>query len=382
MGIRITFIITDLETGGAEMMLYKLLSKIDRNLFSPTVVSLISGGPLASKIADLEIPVQYLGMKRSLPDPFAIIRLGRILRKNRPDIIQTWMYHSDLLGGVAGRIFSRKPVVWNVRNSDLNSDGSKKLTIITARICSYLSSFVPKKIICCGEKSRDVHISLGYEKNRFEVIGNGFNLENFHPCPSNKISVCQEFGLNVDSYIIGLVGRFSAQKDHGNFIEAASIIKKQIPESVFILCGDGITTENERLFDQINKYGLGNSVHLLGRRTDIPRLTNAFDVACSSSSFGEAFSNTLGEAMACGIPVVATDVGDSAGVVGNCGTIVPPGNPEAFALALIDMFAIGANERKKLGEMGRIRTEENFSLEKIVEKYETLYSGIYANTSN
>jgi glycosyltransferase involved in cell wall biosynthesis len=241
---------------------------------------------------------------------------------------------------------------------------------------------VPKKIICCGEKSRDVHINLGYEKNRFEVIGNGFNLENFHPCPSNKISVCQEFGLSVDSYIIGLVGRFSAQKDHGNFIEAAAIIKKKIPESIFILCGDGITSENEHLFDLINKYGLGNSVHLLGRRTDIPRLTNSFDVACSSSSFGEAFSNTLGEAMACGIPVVATDVGDSAGVVGNCGTIVPPGNPEAFALALIDMFAIGANERKKLGEMGRKRAEENFSLGKIVEKYETLYSGIYANTSN
>jgi glycosyltransferase involved in cell wall biosynthesis len=382
MGIRIAFVITDLETGGAEMMLYKLLSKIDRKRFSPYVVSLITGGSLAPKFAELEIPVEHLGMKRGIPNPFAVFRLGRILQKNRPDIIQTWMYHSDLLGGFAAKFFTKMPVIWNVRNSDLNSVGSKNLTIITARFCALLSYLVPKKIICCGENSRDVHINLGYDKKIFEVIGNGFDLEKFAPCPNDKESVLQELGLEKNSYIIGLVGRYSSQKDHKNFIDAASIIKKQIPESVFLLCGNNITFENEELFKPIKNHRLENCFKLLGRRTDISRLNNAFDVACSSSSFGEAFSNSLGEAMACGIPVVTTDVGDSANVVGDGGTIVPPRNPEEFAKAVIDMYFLGEKERKRLGDLGRKRVEENFSLKNIVEKYETLYSGIYKNTSN
>jgi glycosyltransferase involved in cell wall biosynthesis len=208
------------------------------------------------------------------------------------------------------------------------------------------------------------------------VIPNGFDLSAFMPNPAARASVCQELAIAPETLLIGLVGRFDAQKDHQTFIQAAARLLQQCPEVRFLICGDEITWENSTLADWIDAAGIRHHCHLLGRREDIPRLTAAFDIAVSSSSHGEGFSNVIGEAMACGVPCVVTDVGDAALIVGDTGRVVPPRNPETLASNWHALIALGAEGRERLGRAARDRIAANFNLPVIVAKYEKLYEEI------
>ena len=370
--MKILHIITSLSTGGAEMMLYKLVSKMDRDKFEIQVISLTDIGPIGKKIQALGIPVVALGMKRGVPDPRMVFKLACWLKKYRPDIIQTWMYHSDLLGGLAAKLAGNIPVVWGIRHSNLDPKGNKRTTIWTAKVCARFSRWLPVKIVCCSEASRRVHTALGYAPDRMVVIPNGFDLNLFKPDLEEGTLVRQELGIPEDTILIGLVGRFDPQKDHKNFIKAATLLKKDMPDVRLLLCGDGITWENPTLSKWIEDAGLSKYFHLLGRRNDIPRIMTALDIA-SSSSYGEGFPNVVGEAMACGVPCVVTDVGDSALIVGDTGIVVPPKDPGALALAWKELIEIGGHKRQKLGDNARLRIRDNFSLPSVVKRYEELY---------
>jgi glycosyltransferase involved in cell wall biosynthesis len=374
--IKLAHIITGLNTGGAEMMLSKLIEGMKREVFSQEIISLTDIGPVGEKLAKMGYPVFALGMSRNVPDPGAFIRLVSYLKKNRPHLIQTWMYHADLVGGLAAKFSGKIPVIWNIRHSNLNPEGNKRTTIWTAKMCAHFSHWIPVKIVCCSEASKHIHTELGYDSEKMIVIPNGFDLTAFSPDPEARISVRKELGIPENSLIIGLVARFDPLKDHGNFLRAAGILIENLTLSTqeihFILCGNGVIWENEFFVKKINGYGLKHWVHLLGRREDIPRLTAAFDIASSSSS-GEGFPNVIGEAMACGVPCVVTNVGDSALIVGDAGIVVPPKNPEALAEAWLNLIKAGKKERKRLGERARRRVLENYNLPDIVERYETLY---------
>lgn len=376
----ILHIITGLNTGGAETMLYKLLTKADRTAFYPEVISLTSVGPIGEKIKALGIEVQALGMSRGVPDPRSIFRLGRLLRQKRPHLIQTWMYHADLIGGLAAKLAGGVPVIWGIRHSNLDPEGNKRTTIWTAKACARFSNRLPNKIICCSEASKRVHAKLGYNSQKMIVIPNGFELSSFVPDPEAKLSVRKELNIPDDALIIGLVARYDPQKDHQNFIQAVSILKDHIFRTQykihFMLCGEGVTWENRKIAEPIEKTGLRQQFHLLGRRDDMPRLTAAMDIASSSSSYGEGFPNVVGEAMSCEVPCVVTDVGDSALIVGDTGYVVPPRDSKALAQTWIKLIEMGHEGRKKLGMAARERIMENFNLENIVDRYETLYKEI------
>lgn len=374
--IKLTHIITGLNTGGAEMMLSKLIERMKREVFSQEIISLTDIGPVGEKLAKMGYPVFALGMSRKVSYPGAFIRLVRYLKKTRPHLIQTWMYHADLVGGLAAKLAKGIPVVWGIHHSNLGLEGNKRTTIWTAKLCARLSRLVPIKIVCCSEASKHIHTELGYDSEKMIVIPNGFDLTAFSPDPEARISVRRELGIPENSILIGLVARFDPLKDHGNFLQAAGILIENLTLSTqeihFILCGSGVIWENEFFVKKINGYGLNNRVHLLGRREDIPRLTAAFDIASSSSS-GEGFPNIIGEAMACGVPCVVTNVGDSALIVGDAGIVVPPKNPKALAEAWLNLIKAGKEERKRLGERARRRVLENYNLPNIVERYVTLY---------
>lgn len=378
----ITHLITGLNTGGAETMLYKLLSGMDREAFEPRVVSLTDVGPVGEKIRALGVPVHALGMRRGVPDPRGAWRLTRLLKKDRPHLVQTWMYHADLLGGLAARLAGGViPVVWGIRHSNLDPEGNKRTTIWTTRACAWLSHRLPAKIVCCSEASRRVHTALGYAAEKMVVIPNGFDLTAFKPDPEVREEVRRELGIPADALLIGLVGRFDPQKDHRNFVAAAALMSAAYPEVHYLLCGDGVSWDNHELAGWIDEVGLRQRFHLLGRREDMPRLTAALDIA-SSSSYGEGFPNVIGEAMACGVPCVVTDVGDSAFIVGDTGMVVPPRNPEALAQAWKKLMEMGPEGRKKLGEAARRRVLENFNLPDIVARYEGLYKEIVQDHIN
>ena len=375
--IKLCHVITGLNCGGAETMLYKLLSRLDPEAFDIEVISLIDIGPIGQKIQALGIPVRALGMRRGMPDPLALLRLICWFRCDRPDVIQSWMYHADLLAGLAAWAAGGLRVVWGIRNGTLDAGASKQTSIWTARACARLSRCLPTKIICCAEASREVHKRLGYADEKIRVIPNGFDPNVFKPDASARRSVRRELRISDAVPLIGLVARFDPQKDHQTFVEAAAILKRDLPGACFVLCGQDITWENLELSGWIEASGARDSFRLLGSRDDVARLTAGLDVASTSSSFGEAFPNVIAEAMSSGVPCVVTDVGDSATIVGDTGVVVPPRNPEALAdgwkTLLMDT---NREERFQLGLAARQRIIEKYSLDKIVSQYACLYESL------
>jgi glycosyltransferase involved in cell wall biosynthesis len=376
--IKIIHIITDLSTGGAEMMLYKVLSKTDRNRFEPVVISLSDHGTLGERIEGLDIPVIDIGMKRGRPTLIGILRLITISRELKPNIIQGWMYHGNLAAQIAdlftpGQTF----VLWNIRQSLYSLLYEKRLTAAVIKLGSYLSRF-PEYIIYNSKTSASQHEAIGYRANARVFIPNGFDTDHFVPSDEAKISVRSELGITGDVFLIGLICRYHPMKDHLNFLKAASLLLKKHSNVHFILAGDQVDESNSELCEKIHDLQLSNQVHLLGERRDIPRLVAALDIAVSSSYYAEAFPNVVGEAMSCAVPCVVTDVGDSAFIVGDTGRVVQPRDPQALADACSELISLNAYQRRDLGLKARQRILEHFSLDAVVRQYEALYEKIAA----
>jgi len=375
--IQVAHIITGLGTGGAESMLLKLLSHTDRRRFSSRVYSLIgSSSAIADRIKALGVPVTSFSMTREVPDPRAIVRLGRQLRASGADIVQTWMYHADLVGSVASKLArTGAPIVWNIRQGNLDRELNRPRTLALIRLCARLSAWIPDTIICCSSDARRVHSSIGYCDAKIRVIGNGFDTDIFRPDPAARRAVRAELGIPDHATVIGLVARFDPQKDHRTFFGAAARLADRRPHVHFVLCGNGITPDNSQLAEWIDTAGLRDVCHLLGERTDVPRLLTALDIA-SLSSRGEGFPNVLGEAMACGVPCVATNVGDSAVIIGDTGRVVPPRDPAALAEGWEELLALDRAGLADLGARARRRVVERFSIGAVVESYEQAYEEI------
>jgi glycosyltransferase involved in cell wall biosynthesis len=370
--IKVTHVITGLETGGAEMMLYKLLQGLDTTLFCSNVVSLTGSGAVGEKIENLGIPLRVLEMHSRLPNPLAVWRLARWLRQEPPDLVQTWMYHADLVGGLAAKMAGRLPVVWNVRASELAPEAFSRRTIWIQKLCARLSGYLPTHIIFNSLVARRIHVALGYRDEKSLVIPNGFDLTVLSPDPRARREFRHELKLADEQVLVGKIARFDVVKDHHNFFAAAALISRQMPHVRFVLCGDRITWENNILTRWIDEQRLRRVVYLLGRRDDIPRIMTGLDVAVLASS-GEGFPNVVGEAMACGVPCVVTDVGDAPMIVGATGRVVPSKNPQALAEACIELLEMSPAKRQELGLAARQRIEENYSLPAVVASYQTLY---------
>ena len=378
--VNVAHVITTLGLGGAEVMLFKLLQHTDRRRFAHHVYSLAAlYGPIASRIQALQIPVTSMEMKLgSLPDPRAVLRLARLLREVRPDIVGTWLYHADLLGGTAAKLARPGlPVVWNIRQSNLDPALNRRRTLQVVRVCARLSSWLPDTIVCCSSEARRSHAAVGYDESKLRVIPNGFDLSAFHPDADARRAVRAELGISDDTPVIGMVARVDPQKDHRNFVDAAARLLARRPDVRFVLCGHNTSPDNVMLAEWIDAAGVRPACHVLGPRHDIPRLTAAFDIA-TLSSVGEGFPNVLGEAMACGVPCVATDVGDSAEVIGDTGYVVPPRDAGALARAWDELLAAGRAAREALGLRARQRIEERFSIQRIARLYEETYAAIVA----
>ncbi len=370
--VLLLYVITGLSTGGAEMMLYKLLSRINQSRFTPVVVSLMDRGTFGDRIEALGIPVHTIGMKRGIPTPATIVRLIRTVRQLNPDLIQGWMYHGNFAAQLARTLTLKSvPVLWNIRHSLYSLSYEKSGTAAVIRMGAPLSSF-PVKILYNSKISASQHEKLGYQATKTMVIPNGFDPELFTPSVESRISLRTELGLANDAFLIGLVARYHPMKDHANFLHAAALLLKDYPDVQFVLAGNGVDKENPTLCKLINELGIAERIHLLGERQDIPRLTAALDIA-SSSSYTEAFPNVIGETMSCGVPCAVTDVGDSALIVGNTGRVVPPRDSEALANAWKELIELGPEGRKALGKAARARIIESFSLNSVVARYESLY---------
>jgi len=248
-------------------------------------------------------------------------------------------------------------------------------TMLVNRACALLSRKYAARIVCCSEASLQVHEKLNYAAEKLEVIPNGFDLKQFKPDPTARASLRDELGVPARTPLIGMAARFHPDKDHWNFIQAAAGLHKQMPEIHFLLCGLDITWQNLRLAGWIESAGIRNCCHLLDLRQDMPRLFAGMDIATTSSR-SEAFPIAIGEAMACGTPCVVTDVGDSALIVGDTGTVVAPGDPHALTADWRKLIEAGPAVRRRLGMAARYRVQQHFALPAIVERYQAIYAGL------
>jgi glycosyltransferase involved in cell wall biosynthesis len=373
--IPVTHVITGLGRGGTETVLRRLLDGVDRDRFHMRVISLTDGGALRPVIEAGGVEVASLGLEGVGGLPSATVRLRRTLRRQRPLIVQTWMYQADLVGAAAARLAGVPFVAWNLRSSDLAPGAFTRTTRFAARGGARLSRRLPDVVVCGSEAARRFHTDLGYDPVSLVVVPNGFPAPN----PSKGAGARLRAALDIgpDDVVVGRVARFHPHKDLPTFVTAAGVVAKRCPHAVFVLCGSGLDRSNPALQAAIDQSGASDRFRCLGERDDIDDLHAMFDVACSSS-LGEGFPNVVAEAMASGVPVVATDVGDSALIVGGTGRIVPARDPEALAAALVAYVELGPDERRRLGEAARRRIEEHYSVDAMVGRYEVLYEEMVA----
>ncbi len=372
----ITHIIPTLEMGGAEMMLSNLLAGMDRSRWRVSVVSLRERGSLANRIEALGVGVSTIGISDSLPSPQAVWRLLRQLRVCAPEVLQGWMYHGNL-AALVGRMLGpgRPRVVWNIRSDVFDFSVESRLTAGLVRLCALLSRRADR-IIYNSRSSASGHANLGFVGTRAVIIPNGFDTRLFAPSPETRAAFRARVGVSDDTVLIGRIGRYHPVKDYPAFLEAAAILAVDHNDVRFVLAGPGVDKQNPELVRLIARFGLESVVHLLGEVSATNEMMASLDILCSSSAYGESFPNVLGEAMACGVPCVTTDLGDSAWVVGNSGYVVPPRNPRALAAGCNALIAAGREGRRRIGALGRERVVWEFSLERALSRYEDLYNDL------
>jgi glycosyltransferase involved in cell wall biosynthesis len=288
------------------------------------------------------------------------------------------MDHSNLIGALAVRLARvRAPLVWGIHHAYHASGLSKRSTLWTVAACARLSRRLPAWIVCCSESSRAAYAQRGFAAERLRVIPNGFDPQVFRPDPEARQALRQELGLEPGVTLVGLAARYDPLKDHDNFVRAAALVARETPEVRFVLCGAGVDWGNAALAALIESLGLRNRCHLLGPRRDVPRIMAGLDLLVSPSR-AEAFPLAVGEAMACGVPCVVTDVGDSAALVGATGWVVPPRDPRALAGACRAALALAPLARTERGREARRRICEQFDLAVITRRYEEIYESLVA----
>jgi glycosyltransferase involved in cell wall biosynthesis len=373
----ILHLITGLEAGGAERMLVRLATATDQARFRSVVVSMTGGGAFAPVLEAGGIELRQLGMRRGRPEPAGLWRLDRILRNVQPDLLQTWLYHADFLG-LSARLLGRVPrLVWNIQCTDMRGDGLSRTGAMLRRLLSW-SAAIPDAIVVNSRAGQGFHKAIGYRPRRWEFIPSGVDTREFRPDLAARASFRQELGVENDALVIGLAARFHPMKDHATFLTAAAHLATGDARVRFLLAGTRVDPSNRELTDAVAQLGVGNRVTLLGERRDMPRFFAALDIAGLSSAYGEGCPNVLGEAMACGVPCVATEVGDSAALIGETGVTVPARDPAALAAALDRLIALGPEGRRALGERARARILRDYDLDTIVAHYEALYEEIAA----
>jgi len=369
----ILHVITGLGDGGAEGVLYRLCTNDSRN--NHVVVSLMGLGKYGPLLIQDGIELHCLDMTMGTFSLHGLLRLWSLIRRIRPDVVQTWMYHSDLIGGIVARFAGVSEVVWGIRHTNL-LEYSELSWFFLQYLCALFSWIVPKHIISCAVSAKKSHMSLGFDVNKIVVIHNGFSLSDFCPDSVSGELFRSSLGIGKDSLVLGMVGRFNPMKDHLNLLQAMSLLKSQGFNFKIILVGTGLHYDNIQLQEWVKSCNLEDELYLLGPRSDVKAVMNALDFHVLSSAFGEGFPNVLAEAMACGTPCITTDVGDAALVVGDTGWVVPASNPVALANSIKIAIKEPLVKRYERSRLARERISTHFPLAQMVERYSDTYRSL------
>lgn len=373
--MKILHIITGLNNGGAETVLLNLVAGDKKENNQHHVVSLMDRGIFAARLEQAGATVHTLNFPRGKVTAAGMAQLFRLVRQIQPDVVQTWMYHANLIGGVIALLAGVRTIVWGIHHSNLDPGHNSRTTLRVVRLCALLSGWVPGKIVSCSAQAIRVHQAVGYRADKFIQIPNGYNMQRLQPDAAARSAVRAELGIADNAFVLGMVARFDAQKDHRNLVQALGLLKRQSVPFTCLLVGVDMDSANADLCGWLDTAGVAGNVKLLGPRSDIPAVMNALDVHVLSS-LGEAFPNVLAEAMACGTPCVTTDVGDAAVIVAGHGWVVAPQDADALADGLAQAyssFASGGAAWQTRQAACRAHILANFELEGMCERYRQVW---------
>ncbi len=369
---RVVHVITGLNVGGAEMMLWKLLQGMKGDDWNLQVVTLLDGGVMQERIEALGIPVTSVGLSSGNFSPAAWLKLRALGRELSPDVVQGWMYHGNL---AASAMASAAPgpsrLFWNIRQSLPNMSQEKMLTRLVIRLGGCLSG-KPQAVIYNARVSMGQHRNYGYRTGNAVHIGNGFDLDVFRPRAGAGERLRTRLGLAADAVLAGQLGRWHHVKGYDVFLAAAAEVVAQRSEVHFVCAGQDVHGEQPDLKDIMARPGLAGHVHFPGNIDDPAEFLAGLDLLCSASR-AEAFANVIGEAMACGVPCVVSDVGDSALIVGETGIVVPAEDPSALGRGILGYLDGTVEEREAKGERARQRIAAKYGMSEVVRQYEELY---------
>lgn len=376
--MRILHLITDLNQGGAEIVLSRLLPSLREMGCEQWVVCLRERGVIGAEIESTGFEVEYLDMKPSVPSLSAIQRIVKCAKAFQPDLMQSWMYHADYYSCLAHPFLRIMPVVWGLHNSTL-SNKSNPLTRGIARRLAYRSKTIPSAIISCSHEAIMVHEGLGYSPDKMRYVPNGFDTELFKPNLMDRMELRSAFGIQPDQTLVGCIARFDQQKNHHGLIECWKRLGANDPEMRFLLAGKGLDDSNQELLDWLETAGIRERTLLLGMRSDVPRLLNALDLFVLASNSGEAFPLIIGEAMSSETLCAVTNVGDTAVLLGQCGAITPADDPDSQAEACKKLLNASLDRKKELKRLGRERILNNYSLQNMANGYYAVYQEVLSH---
>ena len=370
--MRVLMVITGLDVGGAETSIRAMAQAMVDLRHTVKVISLTTEGPIGAGMIEDGLDVEAIGMSGISCMPWAVWQLSRIVRAWRPDVIHSWMYHANLVAGLAGRMAGMKNVVWSLHASNISRGMLKESTRALNWVLARLSSVLPARIIATSRAAADAHGAVGYDMGRMMVLPNGVDAARFAPDSDAAASLCAELGLAEGTRLVGLIARYDVQKNHSGFFEAAAVVRAHHWDAHFVLAGIDISPEHPVLAKAITRHRLWETVSLMGPRQDILRIAAALDVVVMSSD-GESFPLTLIEAMACGAVPAVTDVGAMAYIVGETGRVSPVGEMAALGANISELLAASPAEHATAREAARQRVLDNFTIQAVAEAYLEAY---------
>jgi glycosyltransferase involved in cell wall biosynthesis len=346
----------------------------EEELFQFEIVALSSADYYVEKIRSLGVPVHILEISANLRSFKNIYLLAKLIVRIRPELVNTWMYHADLVGGVLAKIIRIPCVIWSIRQSNTEYSKYNKLTYFIIKLNSILSYIVPNKIICCSSLTASKHVSIGYDRSKMIVINNGVDTNLYKPSDEAKNNLRKKLGIKNNKYIVGHVARYDPLKGHKLMLECIQHVLNHYKNVIFLLYGMQIDSMNSELTQLIEDLGIHEDVMLLGHSDRLYDIYPAMDLLCLTS-ISEGFPNVLIEAMACGVPCISTNVSAADEIVGDTGFVVHDKLPENISARIIEYFNNETNIKKEYMKKARQRIIENYSLQKMKQQYSDAYLG-------
>jgi glycosyltransferase involved in cell wall biosynthesis len=365
-------VITGLEAGGAERTLFNVVTA-NANEGAPhqIVVSLMGDGVYGAQLRAAGVELHCLNLSRGIPTPAALLKLAKLMRTRKPDVVMTWLYHADLIGTLAAMLAGRgtsRRLIWNIRCSDLDFTRYNRMTRWVVRLLALLSR-LPAAIAANSQAGIREHQRLGYRPQVWSYLPNGFDTQAWRPDAADRIMIRRELGLSSTTIAVGIVARVDPQKDYATFLAAAETLAAAQHDVRFVLIGKD--TDRLTVAERLQPITLK-----LGHRRDIDVLLRGLDILVLSSAFGEGFPNAVGEAMASALPCIVTDVGDAGVLVGDTGVVVPPASPQMLTQALETMLSESREQRLQRGLAAQARILANFELKSAIAAYRELWESV------